>query len=95
MNNKNKVIGYAGVPSRPGRLVLALSGLAASSSALALPTVEFDNGLVLQSQITANYTLSVRTASPSSEYLADLNNDDGTRNFDKGSLINNRLSLFG
>ncbi|CAM5383164.1 hypothetical protein SSTU70S_00870 [Stutzerimonas stutzeri] len=60
MNNKNKVIGYAGVPSRQGRLVLALSGLAVSSSALALPTVEFDNGLVLQSQITANYTLSVR-----------------------------------
>lgn len=95
MNKNNKRSGRLAFPSRPRRLAVALCGLAASPAVWALPTLEFDNGLVLRSQLTTNYTLSVRTASPSSEYLADLNSDDGTRNFDKGSLINNRLSLFG
>lgn len=76
------------------RLSLAVAALSCSTPILALPTVSFENGLTLQSQLTANYTLSARTSSASHEYLDDLNNDDGTRNFDKWGLINNRLSLF-
>ncbi|MFD1699746.1 DUF1302 domain-containing protein [Halopseudomonas phragmitis] len=64
-------------------------------AALALPTIEFDNGLTLDSQVTANYTYSFRTRSPDSHYLAELNHDDGTRNFKRYRPINNRVSLFG
>lgn len=81
------------VPVKPLSLVVALSAF--SASALALPTVQFDNGLSLQSQLTANYTISSRIDSPDSEYLNDLNSDDGTRNFGQWALVNNRVSLFG
>ncbi|OEY66301.1 DUF1302 domain-containing protein [Marinobacter sp. X15-166B] len=77
------------------RVSLAVAAASCSSPVWALPTVSFDNGLTLQSQLTANYTLSARTGSASKEYLNDLNSDDGTRNFDEWGLINNRLSLFG
>ena len=77
------------------RLSLAIAAITCSTSALALPTIHFDNGLSLQSQVTANYTLSTRTGSANSAYLKDANNDDGTRNFDKWGLINNRVSVFG
>lgn len=76
------------------RLSLAIAAVTCSTPLLALPTATFDNGLTLQSQLTANYTLAARTGSASSEYLNDLNNDDGTRNFDEWGLINNRVSLF-
>lgn len=77
------------------QLSVAIAAITCSASALALPTVHFDNGFSLQSQLTANYTLSTRTGSANSAYLKDPNNDDGTRNFDKWGLINNRVSLFG
>lgn len=76
------------------RLSLAIAAVTCSTPLLALPTATFDSGLTLQSQLTANYTLAARTGSASSEYLNDLNNDDGTRNFDEWGLINNRVSLF-
>ncbi len=76
------------------RLSLAIAAVTCSTPLLALPTVSFDNGLTLQSQLTANYTVSARTDSASKEYLNDLNSDDGTRNFEEWGLINNRLSLF-
>ena len=77
------------------RLSLAIAAITCSASALALPTIHFDNGLSLQSQVTANYTLSTRTGSANSAYLKNPNFDDGTRNFDKWGLINNRVSVFG
>lgn len=77
------------------RLSLAVAAITCSSSALALPTVHFDNGLSLQSQVTVNYTVSARTRSADAEYLKAANFDDGTRNFDKWGLINNRVSVFG
>jgi len=77
------------------RLSLAIAAITCSASALALPTVHFDNGLSLQSQVTANYTISTRTGSANSAYLKAPNNDDGTRNFNKWGLINNRVSVFG
>ncbi len=80
-------------PLRRLPLAAAICGL--SSPLLAFETVTFDNGLSLQTQLTANYTVSARTDSANEEYLNDLNNDDATRNFDQWSLINNRISLFG
>lgn len=64
-------------------------------AAMAFPTIEFDNGLTIDSQVTVNYTYSFRTRSPDSHYLGDPNFDDGTRNFKRYRPINNRVSLFG
>ncbi|WP_205341667.1 DUF1302 domain-containing protein [Denitrificimonas caeni] len=77
------------------RLSLAIAAITCSTSALALPTLNFENGLSIQSQVTTNYTLSARTGSANSAYLKDSNNDDGTRNFNEWGLINNRVSVFG
>lgn len=70
-----------------------LSGL--STFAFALPTLELGENTTLDSNLTVNYTASMRTVKPDSEYLNNLNYDDATRNFKRGSLINNRVSVFG
>src|SRR5690554_7937075 len=68
-----------------------------SPAALALPSLEFSNGLKIDSQITANYTYSFRTRSADSHYLSPmaLNADDGTRNVDRYAPVNNLVSLSG
>ena len=78
-----------------GRCLLATAITVASATASAAPTVELGENTTLDSSLTVNYTASMRTAKQASQYLNDPNNDDGTRNFKRGSLINNRLSLFG
>ncbi|WGK60861.1 DUF1302 family protein [Halopseudomonas sp. SMJS2] len=93
MNNKSKKT--AGLMLRHTPLAAAMLAVLGSPAAFALPSIEFDNGLVIDSQITANYTYSLRTRSADSEYLQSLNNDDGTRNFDRYAPINNRVSVFG
>ena len=74
---------------------ISLLALAVSAAACAGPSVELGENTTLESSLTVNYTASMRTAKPAHEYLNDLNNDDGTRNFKRGALINNRVSLFG
>ncbi len=93
MNNKSKKT--AGLMLRHTPLAAAMLAVLGSPAAFALPSIEFDNGLVIDSQITANYTYSLRTRSADSHYLASLNNDDGTRNFDRYAPVNNRVSVFG
>jgi hypothetical protein len=66
-----------------------------SAAASAGPSLQLGEDTTLDSTLTVNYTASMRTAKQASQYLNDPNNDDGTRNFKRGSLINNRLSLFG
>ena len=88
------------VARRPGRMIdgrclLATAITVASATASAAPTIELGENTTLDSSLTVNYTASMRTAKQASQYLNDPNNDDGTRNFKRGSLINNRLSLFG
>lgn len=56
-------------------------------------TITFDNGVDLDYTITANYGIGVRTEKQSSELLSNINADDSNRNFDRGSLITNRLSV--
>ena len=75
--------------------LLAVAVALASGTASAGPTIDLGENTTLDSSLTVNYTASVRTAKPAQQYLNDLNNDDGTRNFDRGSMINNRVSLFG
>ncbi len=78
-----------------GRCLLATAITIASATASAAPSIELGENTTLDSSLTVNYTASMRTAKQASQYLNDPNNDDGTRNFKRGSLINNRLSLFG
>lgn len=78
-----------------GRGLLAMAISLASGTASAGPTLELGEDTTLDSSLTVNYTASMRTAKPAHAYLDDINNDDGTRNFKRGSLITNRVSLFG
>lgn len=82
----NRVIG--------GNLLVTVITLG-SPAAYAAPTLQLGEDTTLDSSLTVNYTASMRTAKQANEYLNDPNNDDGTRNFKRGSLINNRMSLFG
>lgn len=72
-------------------LVLALIG----TSAFAAPTVEFNDGTKLDYSVTLSYTASQRLKTSAQEYLNDPNQDDGTRNFKRGSFITNRLNALG
>jgi hypothetical protein len=78
-----------------GRCVLAASIGLTSATVSAGPTVDLGENTTLDSALTVNYTASMRTAKPASQYLDDPNNDDGTRNFKRGALVNNRVSLLG
>ena len=73
---------------------LAAAIAMASAAAQAGETIEFDNGATLDWTITTSYGIGVRTASPDSALIdgaTTINSDDGDRNFDKGSLVTNRL----
>ncbi|MHC8318721.1 DUF1302 domain-containing protein [Pseudomonas sp. LB3P31] len=88
------------VARQSGRLIasrklLATAITVGSATAYAAPTIQLGENTTLDSSLTVNYTASMRTAKQANQYLGDPNNDDGTRNFKRGSLINNRLSLFG
>lgn len=77
------------------RQLLATAITLGSATAYAAPTIQLGENTTLDSSLTVNYTASMRTAKQANQYLGDPNYDDGTRNFKRGSLINNRLSLFG
>lgn len=63
-------------------LALAL----AVSQANAFETVYLGDNTTLDASVTLSYTASARTSSPSDVYLNSPNDDDATRNFDRGSL---------
>ncbi|MEG1038741.1 MAG: DUF1302 family protein [Pseudomonas sp.] len=94
MTNNNKK--YGAGPAVSG---VELSGLVvaialASTPAWSGETIEFDNGATLDWTVTTSYGLGVRLSDPSSKLLT-LNADDGDRNFDKGSLVTNRIGALG
>ncbi|PSL15886.1 uncharacterized protein DUF1302 [Marinobacterium halophilum] len=78
---------------RKGFLPLTLA--LAVSQANAFETIRIGDETTVDTSLTLSYTASARTASPSNVYLNDVNNDDATRNFDQGSLINNRVNALG
>ncbi len=81
---------FAG-PRGMAPLALAL----AVGQAQAFETVYLGEDTTLDASVTLSYTASARTSSPSDVYLNDPNSDDATRNFDRGSLINNRVNALG
>lgn len=90
-------------PARQGRApartlvsqAAALSLCMLGSAAQAGQTIYLSDDTTLDYSLTLSYAASARTMSPAGAYLADLNNDDATRNFKKGALINNRASVLG
>jgi len=72
-------------------LISALLG----TSALSAPTIDLPGGTTLDYSVTLTYTASQRTEKAAREYLDNPNQDDGTRNFDRGSFITNRLNALG
>ncbi|MFT3759201.1 DUF1302 domain-containing protein [Thauera sp.] len=77
-------------------IALALIGMGMAAPALAFDDIEFDNGMVLESRVTATYTLSTRLSDPDrllSSNATNANGNDGNNNFDKGALTSNRASL--
>ncbi len=78
----------------PGGMVPLALALAVGQ-AQAFETVYLGDDTTLDASVTLSYTASARTSSPSDVYLNDPNSDDATRNFDRGSLINNRVNALG
>ncbi|WP_232428990.1 DUF1302 domain-containing protein [Aromatoleum toluclasticum] len=64
----------------------------ASAGVYAAPTVQLGPDTTLDYSLTLSYTASTRTEKAAREYLNDLNSDDGTRNFKRGSLFTNRAN---
>ncbi|WP_245650929.1 DUF1302 domain-containing protein [Thauera butanivorans] len=75
-------------------LALAI-GLAAAPAAHAGATIDLGEDTSLAYSVTLSHTMSSRLKKAAREYLADPNYDDGTRNFDRGSLITNRTNVLG
>lgn len=73
---------------------LAAAIALASGGVQAGETIEFANGVSLDWTLTGSYGMGVRTegrAKALTDGPLTLNMDDGDRNFDKGSLVTNRL----
>lgn len=81
-------------PCHPRRLIaLALAGV--GLPAVAGPGFQLGETTAVDTSLTVGYTSSMRLKDASPAYLADLNSDDGTRNFKRHGLINNRLNVLG
>lgn len=94
MHNNNNVRCKTLVTQCFPLLGLAAAIAMASGAAHAGETIEFDNGVTLDWTLTASYGIGMRTESPDSALIdgpLTANMDDGNRNFDKGSLVTNRL----
>jgi len=87
----------SGTFAQPGltRSVLALAIGTLGSAVQAAPTVYLGEETTLDASLTLSYTASARTSRPSSVYLNAPDSDDATRNFDRGALVNNRVSALG
>lgn len=71
--------------------------LAAALAMLSLPavggTLQLGENTSMAYTVTTSYGLGVRVDKADPVLTANLNGDDGNRNFDRGSLVNNRASL--
>jgi len=79
-------------PARMGRIALAVAALVQVPLAQAVSLSEKDSDFQLRFDNTVKYSAGFRVKSPSSTLVADINQDDGDRNFSKG-LISNRLDV--
>ncbi|AYC33966.1 DUF1302 family protein [Pseudomonas cavernae] len=97
MNNKNNLLRRALFAQRFPLMGLVAAIALANGQAQAGETIEFDNGATLDWAITGSYGMGVRTEGQASALIApdQINSDDGDRNFDKGSLVNNSVGALG
>lgn len=75
---------------------LSLAAVVALSATIPAHAVEFDVGnpdLAVRWDNTIHYNLGMRTESRDAAILANPNYDDGDRNFERNSLVANRLDL--
>src|SRR5690606_34422716 len=75
----------------------ALSAAIVLCSALPAHAFQFDTNydeLRIRLDTNVKYNAAWRVQDQKSRLLADPTLDDGNRNFDKGSMINNRVDLF-
>ena len=84
---------------RPIAAAAALTALAAllAQPAQAGDTIDFGNDTKLDYSVTASYGAALRTGRQSDALLspANINGDDGDRNFKRGDMTANRVSLLG
>lgn len=78
----------------PGALVLAVAASVAPSSEAGEP-INFDDGAQLDWSVITTYGIGMRMRSPDAKLISDPNADDGDRNFDRHSLVSNRLTALG
>lgn len=92
------------LPAKPGRYrklrpIAAAAALATllSSGAQAGETIDLGHDTTLDYSVTASYGAAVRTGTQSNTLLspANINGDDGNRNFKRGDMTANRVSLLG
>ncbi len=81
---------------RPTAAAAALAALLAPA-AWAGEAIDLGHDTTLDYSVTASYGAAVRTGSQSNTLLspANINGDDGNRNFKRGDMIANRVSLLG
>lgn len=58
-------------------------------------SMRLGNGWTIDYLLTLTYSLSMRAENRAPELVSGINSDDGNRNFDSGSLINNRIAALG
>lgn len=82
---------------RVTRRFLHLGGIAAAISLAgpAAASTDLGHGITMNHLVNLTYSAAVRVDSPDEDLLANVNGDDGNRNFDDGSLINNRIAALG
>lgn len=73
-------------------LAMAITGVFAAQNAQALSFQPSDD-LSIDWDTTLSYGAAWRMQKADDDLLADINGDDGNRNFKKGSMINNRFSV--
>lgn len=72
-----------------------VAGLLAAAPAAHAGSVDLGGGTSLDYLLSFTYSAAVRTEERSQRLVAGANADDGNRNFDDGSLINNRAAVLG
>ena len=73
-------------------LAIAITGVFATQNARALSFQPSDD-VTVDWDTTLSYGAAWRMQKADDDLLADINGDDGNRNFKKGSMINNRFSI--
>lgn len=68
-------------------------GAALSAAPAQAGSIDFGSGASLDYLANLTYSLALRADDPDKRLTANVNGDDGDRNFDKGALINNRLAV--